>query len=65
MSNAKRVPDAKEISAALVESPGKEDHDFAEVFGKRHESEPDQGWNLLQGCGVSRSIQFADSPDTV
>jgi hypothetical protein len=65
MSNAKRVPDVKDISAALVESPGKREHNFAEVFRKRHESEPDQGWNLLQGCGVSRSIQFADSSDTV
>lgn len=48
MSSADRVPDDKEISAALLESPGKEDHDFAAVFRKRYESERDRGWDLLQ-----------------
>jgi uncharacterized protein DUF4209 len=48
MSIAKHIPDANEIAAALLESSEKEDHGFADVFRKRHQVEPERGWNLLQ-----------------
>src|SRR5438477_631080 len=44
-----QVPTASEIEGALQESSTKEDQDFAGVFGKRHASDPERGWNLLHG----------------
>lgn len=48
MSNANQVPPADEIVAALQESSKKEDQEFADVFRRRHSTEPEKGWNLLQ-----------------
>lgn len=47
MSPPKQAPPARDIETALQESSGKEDQDFADVFRKRHTSEPERGWNLL------------------
>src|SRR5580700_778574 len=49
MSPLTQVPPASEIEVALHESSTKEDQDYASVFGKRHASEPERGWNLLHG----------------
>jgi hypothetical protein len=49
MSPPNQVPPVSDIEVALQESATKEDQDFAEVFRKRHASEPERGCNLPHG----------------
>jgi hypothetical protein len=48
MNSSALLPPVGDIEAALIDCSIKEDHEFAGCFGRRHQAEPDRGWDLLQ-----------------
>jgi tetratricopeptide (TPR) repeat protein len=62
MNSSAVLPPAGDIDAVLNECPIKEDHEFSGFFRRRHDAEPDQGWDLLQSL-YSFNFRPADAAE--
>lgn len=62
MNSSAVLPPAGDIDAVLNECPIKEDHEFSGFFRRRHDAEPDRGWDLLQSL-YSFNFRPADAAE--